>query len=425
MKKLLALSAMLLAVSGSAQAAYECVAPVINQSLSVQVRKSTSFRNCFDFGAIPPNTRINVLTSSKDAVTHAVKVNEIDSNSVIQNILQKTSVNGGTFFQIEPTTKHVAITIQPLSKLTTDKDYQVTWTMMNGEAQILIYVFNTNVTSTPPGSTCVPGTICTDPQSGTPPYTPEEKKNRRGRKIASNEEFGIDGGFILQAGACSSQQRAPAGKPPNFDTNEHLKKFKATKQQIDGTSVPEYAKSAMRAFVMAEAFAPGHPYDLKKNPQYGGSAAGNSAIAPFGNYFYGAAAAQMGYDLADSLKAGAVVQQWQNFTVGADKWDLGKFAVGLQVAISTGQGDNPDDVGPITGGHSYSTDIFNSDTSADTHQDSCSTTTKAPTLGGFAEGLFGFGIGGGWLPTPGAEFQIKSCFGKCTLTPSVTVIQGS
>lgn len=66
-------------------------------------------------------------------------------------------------------------------------------------------------------------------------------------------------------------------------------------------------REQIRAQVMVELFAPGRPYDLKANSKY-------QSTQEFGNYFFGMAAAKMGYSEAQALKAGAVVQQWQNYS---------------------------------------------------------------------------------------------------------------
>jgi hypothetical protein len=142
----------------------------------------------------------------------------------------------------------------------------------------------------------------------------------------------------------------------------------------------------VRATLMAGMFAPTHRYDLKNNPYLRSS-------QEFGNWFYGAAAAQMGFTEQESLTAAAVVQQWQDY-INEDHPDwgnTGKMADDIAHAILTGEGDRADDIAPIKGGHSYSKDVYDKDSNADTNVDSCSPSSggsgeTGSTIGGSYEG---------------------------------------
>lgn len=211
---------------------------------------------------------------------------------------------------------------------------------------------------------------------------------------------------VAQA-TCTAEQQPPAGKPDNFKINKHLTKF-----QRGGSAASRLALGGLgaRVSIMASMFAPNRKYDLKNNPNYMSS-------QEFGNWFYGAAAAQMGFTEQEALTAGAIVQQWQNYknTGHPDADDIGKLASNIANAISTGEGDNLDDAAPISGGHSYSTDKFDQDPNSESNSNSCdqddSSDSETNSGGGGGEGGSGGGFGGGW--GGGIFFGAGGCWGNC------------
>ncbi len=213
--------------------------------------------------------------------------------------------------------------------------------------------------------------------------------------------------------ACTPEQEHPMGKPENFNINEHLTKFSkagaaASKLPLGGLSV--------RSSLMASMFAPGRKYDLKANPNYMSS-------QEFGNWFYGAAASQIGFSQQEALTAGAIVQQWQNYNRAnhTDYGDISMMASNIYHALKTGKGDNADDTAPIIGGHSYSANVFENDLNSDSNADSCA--PEEPTVdtsndsSGFSVG--GSGYGGGW--GGGLFLGAGSCIGNCGGTGSSTI----
>lgn len=155
---------------------------------------------------------------------------------------------------------------------------------------------------------------------------------------------------------------------------------------------------------MATMFAPGREYDLKNNPNF-------NASQEFGNWFYGAAAAQLGFTEEQALTAGAVVQQWQNFNSSnhPDAGNTDLLAENILHSLNTGQGDNPDDPPVISGGYSYSSDVYENDPDSATNEDSCNTNSSSSSDGG---GTDGQNIGGqGWNGT--GAFIGGSCIGSC------------
>lgn len=179
-------------------------------------------------------------------------------------------------------------------------------------------------------------------------------------KVAIASLFLLSG--VAQA-ACTAEQTPPAGKPNNFNINKHLSWFEER-----GKIASRFAAGGLitRSAVMASMFAPHREYDLKRNPNYMSS-------QEFGNWFYGAVAAQMGFSKTEALTAAAVVQQWQNFnrTDHPDAGDIIMLTLKIYHAVKTGEGDNLDDAAPISGGHSYSTDVYDEDRNSKSNSNSC------------------------------------------------------
>lgn len=209
---------------------------------------------------------------------------------------------------------------------------------------------------------------------------------------------------------CNAEQQPPEGKNEKFDVNEHLKKFKnayETSRLADFVSVGGGLKN--RVAIMTIKFAPYMKYDLKHS-----SDPNMKSSEEFGNWFYGAAAAQMGFSEQQTLAAAAIVQQFQDAFKSShpDYGDVEALATGIYTAITTGEGDAQDDIKPVKGGYSYSTDIFDKDPNADSNSNSCEQNDPNTDLGP-TSGYESFG--GGW-DSSGSGIQFVGagdCIGSC------------
>ena len=209
----------------------------------------------------------------------------------------------------------------------------------------------------------------------------------------------------VQASSCSADQKHPNGKPDNFDINKELKQFKTAGEAA--SRLPLGGRVA-KMTLMPSMFYPNRKYDLKNNHNMRSS-------QEFGNWFYGAAAAAMGYSKQEALTIAAVVQRWQNYGYpnNTDYEDIGKLASTVLHALRTGEGDNKDDTAPISGGHSYTTDVYNNDPNAESNSDSCnkdSSGNNSNSSGGGSSGSSA-GFGGGW--SGGIFIGAQTCYGSC------------
>lgn len=143
--------------------------------------------------------------------------------------------------------------------------------------------------------------------------------------------------------------------------------------------------------------------------------------ARFANWFYGAAAAEIGYTQQQAVTAGAIVQQVQNFTYTDHPAyrDAVAMAAGILYAARIGLGDNPGDADLIRGGFDYASKVFDTDASRNAVANSCDRTPPVRMGGGDVGGASGVSAGAGWRggsisPTPG-------CYGNCGGGGSVRV----
>ncbi|WP_156897030.1 polymorphic toxin type 44 domain-containing protein [Ferrimonas kyonanensis] len=220
---------------------------------------------------------------------------------------------------------------------------------------------------------------------------------------------------------CTISEESPAGKADGFNKNQHIKKFKVINSILATHAINSPVSAELwRAAYMTKMFAPRKMYDLKNSQD-----PNMRSSQEFGNYFYGFAAQQMGYSKQESLKAGAIVQQYQNYNNDKDEnyRDLGALALGLLNAVATGAGDNADDADPIAGGWMYGSAVYDNDENAMNSADSCD---ENNSQSGSSSG--GGGTSGdshdvndiyqpGWL---GGSFIGDICFSFCGGTVTIT-----
>ncbi|WHI52754.1 polymorphic toxin type 44 domain-containing protein [Microbulbifer sp. MLAF003] len=373
----------------------DCVVIEKNDLVQVELNKSNSYQNCFSLDKIPSSTPVDIVSFAFDDTKNKLSVYEVGSSNtkqlVVNSISGTDTVNA---ISLNTHNKSLIVEIAPTIKLTSNKDVDITYLMVNGRAQVIVKIYDVKSQTSSGGSSGGGTTI--------PPIDPG------GCDSVMCREPVFFMATSSSAQACTASQKAP-NPPSNFDINKHLKQFK--RAGIAASKLPG-GKVTLSAAVMASMFAPNRTYDLKNNPNY-------NADQEFGNWFYGAAAHQMGFTEQEALTAGAVVQQWQNYNNSnhPDANDIGKLVGNIAHALATGEGDNHDDAAPIKGGHSYSKDIYENDANADSNSDSCSPnkTVNSPTTAAPGYGIGGLGYGGGWSGG-GMYFGSGGCWGSCSRT---------
>ena len=215
---------------------------------------------------------------------------------------------------------------------------------------------------------------------------------------------------------CDPSEKPPSDKPSNFDINEHLSKFTKTADAIKSMPPvpgmdPALSKRLASGLFLAAAFAPNQPYDLKNNPLYN-----SSQPDRFGNWFFGAAAGQLGFTKAQSQTAGAIVQQGQDFTntQHPDYGDIGAMAYDIASALYhfDGTEDNSPDPADIGGGHDYQANAYENDTaSGKSSGNSCDSNDSSDSADSGGGSISGFG--GGWNGGGVYFMGFAGCYGAC------------
>ncbi|WP_133155237.1 hypothetical protein [Kinneretia aquatilis] len=366
----------------------------------VQIKPQNGFLNCF-YVDIPSNAsarhvvaqsynlsafNLRELTMSADGQLVPVKENWSDASAIVVSEV----VNSGRVF----------FSVRPSNNDRLSKNVSVIAGIHEG-LQVIHFGIEDVV-----GSNVPPPKECTNPRKQCDRLSPLPK---------------LDRSPLVN---CSASTAPPSDKNPNFDINAHLDKFKTGRLAID--RLPPSLRESTRAMIMTKLFAPGQKYDLKKN--------NNPSMLSgeqFGNWFFGAAAAQIGYTQSQAVKAGAVVQQYQNYTNPNHPAHNDAIAMtgGILYAARTGLGDNPGDADRIKGGHDYATTVYEADPNRKAVSNSCD---KAPPISGGpgdVGGASSVGTSSSWQG--GSVSPAPGCYGKCgsssylNVGPTIPKIQSS
>lgn len=332
--------------------AAECVGIESGDQITLELKPESSFLNCIvanDGGTL---AHLSAVAISQGA-PFALKAVEITPNGAAIPLLQKSSENGFATLTLQPGGRKVGITILPsgLSPQLLTVTYRRNAT---GVGVISYSIFGDAVSPSaaePPGGTCGPRGTCTNPNSAPAPLAPAF-------------------GGILQGANATPACGAGNTPPPQqnqknkVNLNQSLKQFETARNAID--QLPPGIREATAASLMVDSFYSRQPFDLKNNPN-------NLVHETYGNFFFGAAGAVMGYSDNQLLKAGAVVQQFQNYERNGDPQarDLGLFAIKLTAALVENIGDNPGDGEMIQRGANYANQIYKNDPEKSGVQNSC------------------------------------------------------
>lgn len=341
----------------------------------LELRNAYGHENCFHLENGSTLKQINVLVNTVGQFSHKISFVSFDPNGLSSPLFTTHSNNDGTSSsEVVVAGRNIAFGIAPTSQTQNNKHLSVSF-FRNGDYGAVIATISEPPAPQPPP---ISGERCRKTPSGlvcTPLSEPIE--------TTSNS---------APPALCSTAPTIPAGKHRSFDIDKNLESIAAQREQVERIVDP-IAREGIRAAVMVHLFAPNRPYDLKRRGHKFESS------QEFGNYFYGMAAAKMGYSEQTTLKAGAVVQQYQNYDPKNNHPDANKLGLmfkNLLTAAVSGAGDNPDDPPQILAGHRAGSN--------------CSTRPAAQTTpGGISSSEDG--LGRGWQ---GGSLSLEpKCVGKC------------
>ncbi len=393
--------------------ATECAKIASGVEIKFEIKANNSYFNCIVPAESDSANYLQVLAQSLGNLPFRIRFIELLANGNATPLAEHDAQAGAVGASIQPLGRQIAIVVLPTDGSTTKvRNVSFLYVKRDMISQVVVTVDNDDVAAASAGSDNpspqVPGPgddvpvcnsrgVCSVPASSPndpSAYTNSEATNGTGTSPT-----------------CSTENTPPEQNnrgPKKFNINENLGRAKTAATII---SYGAGAHELGRAMFMASMFAPFQPWDLKNNPTYRTS-------QEFGNFFYGAVAAEMGYSLPQALKAGAVVQQYQNYKAEGNPayGDKEALIIGLLNAAISGQGDNSDDPPLIIIGFDYDKKIYQLDVNKNIVTNSCSpliddTMGRSSDVG---EPRFN----GGW--TMSNFIGVGSCYGNCGRTITIT-----
>lgn len=375
---------LLIPFTSIANQSLDCVILESGSSLSMELRTSNDFANCFKVDNLTRGKTAAIISFATDDVSHNLSVYRFNSSSNTRIAHLSSDSNGGAKYQSSLETSSLGFKITPTNKRNENKNITVSY-LLTEEKEVMIFIQIFSVPNAsggtgggtrpnPGGGYCDENGICYDPQTVSPEI------------------------FTVQGSTQCSPDSEPPSDPEDFDINEHLKKFKYL----------GYATSREQKYgYLTIQFFPHNYYDLKHNEKY------PDADWAFGNWFFGAAAAAIGITELEALRGAAVIQQYQNYQKG--QVSAARMLLDMQIAMATGAGDTAGDGPIISSGFKYGSRmsplpmLWPAGNSCD--QSSGNDSGSGGSSGGFSGGWYGSNY-----------FRPGSCWGMCSGGTPVTRI---
>lgn len=388
---------LLLAIASAASAAQslQCVEIGPGARTEVELTPSSDFSNCIFLKGSEALSQVGAISMAVGDFSHKLKMVGMDGAGKVTEVgAHVAAVGGAAGVEVSNAGQRIGLVVIPTSNLTTSKYLSLSYVVNAGYGSVVIRIVDL---PTPP-----PQPTTTPPPTLPPFFEPCVTDKLSGCEAQRAPVGGVTKNRLLnfrtQSQAtpvqCSAASTIPPGKHPNFNIDANLAQISKIRQNVDAIRIPSL-REQVRAHVMIELFATGAPYDVKQpNHKY-------HSTQEFGNYFYGMAAARMGYTEGQALKAAAIYQQWQNYD------GLPAFLANVAAAAVTGCCDNPDDPPVIKAGFQAGA--------------TCETESATTSNGGGGEGQLGeTGTGTGWH-AGGVVTLPRVCIGQCSSSGSVTV----
>lgn len=407
-RAILGLIFLVISVSSTAQTV-QCLELQPGSRTEVELTAASGFSNCFFLKGSESLNYINALSMAVGDFSYKLKMVKIDGTGSISEVsAQVSDVGGGANVNASNLGRRVGLVVVPTSNLATNKYVTVSYVVDGGNGSVVLRVVDLP-TPPPQPTTTPPPTIppyfepcVTDKISGCEFNSMPLNIQKKSRATTFKAQLLSE----PSSGQCSAAQNIPSGKHPNFNIDANLAQIAKMRQLVDSSPnvVPGF-RELVRAQVMVELFATGQPYDLKQvNNKY-------HSTQEFGNYFYGMGAAKMGYTEDQTLRAGAVFQQWQNYRNQnhPDANNLALLVANVATAAKTGCCDNPDDPPMIKAGHQAGSNCQTDNSVA-----------SSANGGGGEGGLSEAGTASGWN-SAGIVTLPRVCVGHCSSSGTVEV----
>jgi uncharacterized membrane protein YgcG len=346
----------------------------VDSQQTVEIDYNEGFVNCFVLPQVTANAPLVIVGQSGDKVTSRVRLYNLGTTTSHKFFDQNSNSTGEFGQEIITTASSPIIRISPTNRLNYNKRLAVSLMEYQG-TYILFYDLVATDWVNWSGGNCN-GTNCSV-QKAPPTIT--------------------SSGYYLNnsSSSCSPDEEIPNG-PSNHDFNKHLRSIFRLSATIDALSPTALQSDIIKHGYMWNTFRNGRVNDLKNNSAYPGSS------ADYGNAWFGAVMAAMGYPESYALYAGAVYQEMQD--TGQHPMDL---SFQQWVNIFTNPQDNSEDPEMISRGHRYANGPFLQDMNNNV-SNSCTGDSTGSSASSSAS------AGGGWSTSGGGvSFVGSSCIGAC------------
>lgn len=396
-----ALAVIISVTSGAAMAqTVDCLEVPIGAIKEVSIQPSAAFVNCFYIEAPSDAQNVAFVAQSFNRSSFNLRELTLGADLQLSTVADNFSDAGATVVKTTPYRGRLYFSVLPRVTDNLPKNVAVAVGFSEGNLVAHIGIHDVIVASTQdPAPTSPPPVAGPTPLPGNPCWNPKVHCSQR-------VVLPLPSMMSTQAANCPASAAPPTDKNPKFDINANLRQFTDGRAAI--AKLPPSLQDFTRAMIMTSLFYSNRKCDLKNstNPEM-------KSGEKFGNWFFGAAAAEMGYTKSQALKAAAIVQQVQNYTYPEHPAykDVTAMAAGIVYATKTGIGDNAGDGAAIEGGFEYAYAIYGSDPNSRNVSNSCD---NAPP-----QRLSGNDVGGGTTVSAGSTWRSGSisptpgCYGKC------------
>lgn len=351
-----------------------CLNVSVFSEQTVDLDYNEGFVNCFKLTGVPDNSPVVILGNSSDKVRTRVRLYAYGTTQSHKFYDQYSDTSGVFVKETYTTSGEPIVRINPTSHTSQNKRLSISFTKSD-DVYIIVY----NIVATDwinwQGGNCN-GVGCH-------------------YETVPGVEASTTAGFFLQnsEGSCSPDEEMPPA-PANHDFNKHLRSVFRFGQQIEALSLNFISSDYVKHIYLVNTFRTGHANDLKSNSAYPG------ATPDYGNFWYGAVLASLGYSESYALYAGALYQEWEDN-------DWSEATTEELWEMLTNPQDNPDDPEFISKGHNYFHGAFQNDLNNNV-SNSCTGESKSSSSSSSVSS------GGGWSTSGGGvSFVGGSCIGNC------------
>jgi len=292
-------------------AAADCPTIPTESIYEYEIRAATANVNCLFLSGSENLSSVSVTVIYSEPVPYSLRILQLSNGSLSPVSSHPGDADGLVITEFSPAGRKLALSVAPSQADGLHRNIRVLY-VVTGNAGYVVYRVDT---VSPGAATGVPNSngqvgcdpttnICYNQPRGTAKVAPSAAGSRR--DLNTQLPMSMSTTSSPQCGSTNTpppQQNRGEGKA--FDLNKALEKYKKLGDAIDAAALAP-RRQAVKAAILTSDFAPLMRHDLKNNPQY-------LTHEIYGNFFFGAAVAAIGLDVDTAVKAGAAVQQAQNF----------------------------------------------------------------------------------------------------------------